>query len=98
MPPKFSLQKQRQSIRIKGYDYTYPGAYFITIVRAFKAAVTRNIGRELNELRRSKLRGKTLIDSKGIWQHNYYEHIIRDEHEWNNIHLYIKANRQLDRR
>ncbi len=32
MPPKFSLQKQRHSIRIKGYDYASPGAYFITIV------------------------------------------------------------------
>jgi REP element-mobilizing transposase RayT len=49
-----------------------------TIIRTFKAAVTRRIGRELN--------------STGIWQRNYYEHIIRNEHEWNNIHLYIEAN------
>ena len=49
-----------------------------TIVRTFKAAVTRHIDRELS--------------STGIWQRNYYEHIIRDEREWNNIHLYIENN------
>ena len=49
-----------------------------TIVRTFKAAVTRRIGRELNET--------------GIWQRNYYEHIIRDERDWQRIHDYILAN------
>ena len=49
-----------------------------TIVRTFKAAVTRRIGRELNET--------------GIWQRNYYEHIIRDDRDWQRIHDYILAN------
>ena len=35
------------------------------IVGSFKSAVTKRIGRELN--------------ATGIWQRNYYEHIIRDE-------------------
>ena len=54
-----------------------PGS-FPTIVRAFKAVVTRRIGRELNET--------------GIWQRNYYDHIIRDERDWQRIHNYILAN------
>jgi REP element-mobilizing transposase RayT len=27
-----------------------------------------------------------------VWQRNYYEHIIRDNQEYNRIHLYIEAN------
>ena len=49
-----------------------------TIVRTFKAAVTRRIGRELGET--------------GVWQRNYYEHIIRNQQDWERIHDYILAN------
>jgi REP element-mobilizing transposase RayT len=49
-----------------------------TIMRTFKAAVTRRIGRELNET--------------SIWRRNYYEHIIRDDRDWQSIHDYILAN------
>jgi putative transposase len=49
-----------------------------TIVRTYKAAVTRIIGREMNET--------------GIWQRNYYEHIIRDETDLKNKTDYIIAN------
>ena len=49
-----------------------------TIVRTYKAAVTRRIGREYNRT--------------GIWQRNYYEHVIRNEQEWDRIHRYIESN------
>jgi REP-associated tyrosine transposase len=49
-----------------------------TIVRTFKAAVTRRLGREFN--------------ITNIWQRNYYEHVIRDEKEWDRIHQYIESN------
>ena len=49
-----------------------------TIIRSYKASVTYRIQKELN--------------STGIWQRNYYEHIIRDDGEYNRIHLYIEAN------
>ena len=48
------------------------------IVGSFKSAVTRRIGRELN--------------ATGIWQRNYYEHIIRDHKDWDRIHRYIESN------
>lgn len=33
MPPKFAPQKHhRRSIRLRGYDYTQAGAYYVTIV------------------------------------------------------------------
>jgi len=134
---KFDSQKHhRRSIRLKVYDYTQPGGYFVTIVtyhrdlsfgeivneemilnnygrivdecwcsipehfhnvelgnhvvmpnhvhgigaivRSFKSAVTRCIGREHN--------------ATGIWQRNYYGHIIRDHKDWDRIHQYIEFN------
>ena len=48
------------------------------IIGSYKMAVTRRIQREYN--------------ATGIWQRNYYEHIIRNADEANRIHLYIEAN------
>jgi REP element-mobilizing transposase RayT len=49
-----------------------------TIVRTYKAAVTRQISRQFN--------------GANIWQRNYYEHVIRNADEHNRIHLYIASN------
>jgi putative transposase len=51
------------------------------IVGSFKSAVTKRIGRELN--------------ATGIWQRNYYEHIIRDEKDLQNKTDYIESNPML---
>ena len=50
------------------------------VVRSYKSAVTKRI----NEMEKSP--------GAVVWQRNYYEHIIRNETEWNNIHLYIESN------
>ena len=49
-----------------------------TIIRTFKAAITRRARRELN--------------LSNIWQPNYYEHIIRDNSDYERIAGYILAN------
>ena len=51
------------------------------IVRTYKAAVTRLVGRKHN--------------TTGIRQRNYYEHIIRDEKDLQNKTDYINANPSL---
>ncbi len=165
-PSKKSRNHQRKSIRLKDYDYSQPGAYFITInvtnrkclfgsikndemiinkygriaqecwynipehfihvqldafivmpnhihgiilitgveathasplhkiipingpksnslgaiVGSYKSAVTKRI----NEVRKTS--------GTGIWQRNYYEHIIRNETELNKIRDYILTN------
>jgi len=48
------------------------------IIGSYKMSVTCRIQKEL---------GVT-----GIWQRNYYEHIIRDAEEYRRIHLYIESN------
>lgn len=48
------------------------------IIGAYKMAVTRILREETGRVR--------------VWQRNYYEHVIRDEAEWNRIHAYIELN------
>jgi putative transposase len=48
------------------------------IIGSFKSAVTRRLGKEFN--------------ITGIWQRNYYEHVIRNHEDWDRIHRYIEAN------
>ncbi|SRR5258706_10183197 len=51
------------------------------IVRSFKSAVSYRINKEYN--------------ATGIWQRNYYEHIIRDEKDLQNKTDYIESNPSL---
>ena len=50
------------------------------IVRAYKSAVTYAVNSAQN------MRGSV------VWQRNYYEHIVRNEREWNAIGWYIVNN------
>lgn len=50
------------------------------IVRAYKSAVTYTINAKQNTL------------GQPVWQRNYYEHIIRDEKDYENIVEYIYQN------
>ncbi len=49
-----------------------------TILRSYKAAVSHLAGSELN--------------ATNIWQRNYYEHILRDQADYERIAGYIIAN------
>jgi putative transposase len=54
-----------------------------TIVRSYKSAVS---------LRVNRLRQRP---NHPLWQRNYYEHVIRDQVEWEHIEAYIQANPKL---
>jgi REP element-mobilizing transposase RayT len=49
------------------------------IIRQYKSSVTRTVIRSLG-------------GPRNVWQRNYYEHIIRDEADWDTIRRYIEAN------
>lgn len=80
----------RKHVRLKDYDYSSPGAYFITIctknrkyllshiVCAYKSCVTR------------KCKSISPIDS--LFQASFYEHIIRNLDDYNSIVKYIDEN------
>ena len=156
------MKFHRRSIRLKEYDYSQPGAYFITIATFQRDCLFGQITNEemqLNEFgkiagecwyaipehfvnvelaayvimpnhvhgiivtRENKLLSSVgarhasplpprgvkpnslgaiigsfksavtkRIGQKNIWQRNYYEHIIRNEKEWDKIHRYIESN------
>jgi putative transposase len=166
MSSKFDPKKHhRRSIRLKGYDYTSAGAYFITIATYQREClfgeivdgemILNDYGRVADEFWRAipkhfpnvelgafvimpnHIHGIIVITDVGatqcvaptvtitspcgpksrsigaivgsfksavsyrlnkqfnitnIWQRNYHERIIRDDDEWNKIHLYIEAN------
>jgi putative transposase len=58
---------------------TAPGS-LAAIIQTFKSMTTRRIN--------------VLQKTPGgiVWQRNYYEHVIRNEKEWENIRLYIQVN------
>lgn len=51
-----------------------------TIVRSFKSAATK------------KVHGSTKYKEGRLWQRNYYEHVIRNERDYQAIYDYILAN------
>lgn len=61
-------------------EFRSPSQTIGAIVRGFKSAVTKCI----NKLR----------DSPGdpVWQRNYYEHVIRNDYDLNDIRDYILNN------
>lgn len=58
---------------------TAPGSLG-AIIQKFKAMITHRI----NALQKTP--------GGIVWQRNYYEHVIRDEKEWERIRLYIQVN------
>ena len=60
--------------------FTRPPKSLGSLIAGFKSAVTKRI----NELRKTP--------GAPVWQRNYYEHIVRDENELNQIRQYIMDN------
>ena len=64
---------------------THAGVPLHTVVQWFKTMTTNEYIREVKRYGWRPYPGK-------LWQRNYYEHIIRDEIEWNLIRNYIINN------
>jgi REP element-mobilizing transposase RayT len=70
---------QPSTLRPYSSFHVIPGSLG-AIVRAYKASVSFRINKMLN------------LDHPPIWQRNYYDHIIRNEDDFENIWKYIEAN------
>ena len=55
------------------------------IIGAFKSITTHNYMRGVKQFGWHPFAGK-------LWQRNYYEHILRDETDWERISVYIADN------
>ncbi len=124
--------KAIKNVRLKDYDYSENGFYFVTICsdnrRPMLAGANEKIVQDAIEQLPQKLRGVSLdyyqimpshvhlililddcelklgeivrrlkatatkLVGYKLWQPNYYEHVIRDEHALNNIREYIQNN------
>jgi hypothetical protein len=106
----------RKSIRLRGYDYSKEGLYFITICTEDRKCLfgkivpvgVQNFEPRRNEYQKiiprsigSIVRGfkigvtkwfRNNTDIIKIWQRDYYEHIIRNEHSYERITDYIIEN------
>ena len=107
------MKHNRRSIRLKEYDYSREGVYFITICAYKRQYLFGKISVGANSrspLRRMKPKSipsfiagyKSVVTKRinqirntprqPVWQRNYYEHVIRDEHDLNRIRKYIVHN------
>jgi putative transposase len=74
MPAKFDPQKHhRRSIRLQGYDYTQPGAYFVTIVTQGRVPLFGEI-----------VNGEMQLNSTGRLVHTEWQ---RQAHRFPNLQL-----------
>ena len=136
----------RKNIRLKEYDYSSKGMYFITICTKDKKDVFGKIvdnkmifndyGNKLNDILMSfkndkyeidyyqimpnhihfivninednlidlskvisqiKSKCTNLLAYKNLWQKNFYERVVSDEKEYNNIVIYINENPYRDK-
>ena len=85
---------KRKTIRLKNYDYSQNGYYFITICTKerqpifWESAPTKSIMTVIGQMKRwvSKKIGSS------VWQKSYFEHIIRDENDYIKTVEYILNN------
>ena len=146
MRARKDIMQTRKNIRLKEYDYSSKGMYFITLCTKDKKDVFGRIvdnkmifndyGNKLNDILMSfenekyeidyyqimpnhihfivnikddklidlsraisqiKSKCTNLIKYKNLWQKNYYERVVRDEKEYNNIVKYINENPYRDK-
>lgn len=86
---------KRKPTRLKEYDYSTPGVYFITIcthkkydisniIGKFKAGVTRSVGNAFMHSENNT--------AQPIWQSSFHDHIIRGKRDYQKIWAYIDTN------
>ena len=99
---------RRKPTRLRGYNYSQNGAYFITICAYNRKYLFSDIVGTLHE---SPLQyHRSIIDKmigflkmnvskkihntyrENIWQRSYHDHIIRDEKDYQKIWQYIDTN------
>lgn len=76
---------ERKPNRLKEYDYSQAGAYFITVCVKDKRKAISRIIKQMKEY-------VTKQTGECIWQKSFYDHIIRNDHDYREIWEYIDTN------
>ena len=99
---------KRKRLRMQNFDYNTPRAYFITICTHNKKCTLSNIVGAIHEsplqsrsdiskiIGYIKMNASKEIHNKYpdeiVWQRGFYDHIIRNQHDYENIVKYIYEN------
>ncbi len=101
-----NMPGNRTSIRLKKYDYTQQGAYYVTMCvndrKNIRGCIDEGRGNRAPTLSQiiayfkygSTKQINQLRNTPGVrlWQRNFYEHIIRNEYDLTRIREYIINN------
>jgi len=99
---------KRKRLRLQNYDYSTPGAYFLTICTYNRKCTLSHV---VGAIRESPLHGRSVISKLvgyikmnatkkihneygfvNVWQRGYHDHIIRDISDYEKIAQYISEN------
>jgi hypothetical protein len=88
------MQKcRRRSIRLAGYDYAQPGAYFVTIrTHAGESLLGDVVGGVVMLSLYGKINQVRYTAGAPVWQRNYYERVIRTSADLERVRRYIVEN------
>ena len=84
---------QRKPTRLKTYDYSTPGAYFVTICTEDRKCILSDI--TVGAVPNAVSALKRLVNralGRNIWQRSYHDHVIRGEADYREIWQYIDTN------
>ncbi len=103
-----NLYPKRKALRLKNYDYSSPGAYFITMCSHDRACILSEIVGAIHE---SPLQARSIVSKTvgyikmnasreihrhcpdlSVWQRAFHDHVVRDEAEYIKIAEYIDEN------
>ena len=89
---------ERKTIRLPEYDYSSPGAYFITICTRGKKNLfwdrqtMLNSAPTISTIVGQMKRWTSRQTGTSLWQKSFYEHVIRGERDYREIWEYIDHN------
>ena len=92
---------QRKRLRLQNFDYSSSGAYFITICTKDRKMLFAPVGAEIVQSfkRYSTVEYVKMVKDgilspfdKQIWQRSFYDHVIRNRDDYNEIYKYIYEN------
>ena len=82
----------RKPTRIEEYDYSTAGAYFITVCTANREKLFWISAPTVSTIIGSMKRWVSRQVGKSIWQKSFYDHIIRNQQDYNAVWEYIENN------
>ena len=78
--------------RLRGYDYSRSGGYFLTLCTQGRAPILSEIVGRVPGFVSSLKRYTNRVCGRPLWQASYHDHIIRDENDLLNHWSYIEHN------